>query len=489
MKYKYYLYIAIGFLLSACQIEDENAPSPDEAFIKYFGELTSYEAKDIEIVYDVIGVNPIGLVVFGTQVSENGDTDFFVLRTDLDGNLIDSVSLGVSDTLAIFDEEGEFVPGGDTLADDWTGDGVADRFRAEETAGQIHVINDFRNGRPGFAIIGTSSITINALGISDWKQFSFGFLDADLNPVTFDGDSLIAFADATEDEFLDFLGNDIIQLNDGSFLLVGAREIDRGGGDSDFDNYFLKVNPVLERIVFEETQGIAGDDEEDIAMRAFEKSNGNLVMIGHSNTPSLRGENFGSNGTNVFYLETDENGTPFNSAAYGIDDSRDPTDATVYNETVSDVIKSSSGFSIVGTSSTSGNEEFAFIMNLSNNGVYLNGSNHHFSAYNDESNTLETLGKGITQSIDNKLIMLGQYLSFNSGNLSRGGEGMFVKFSQGSAPVAGAESFFGLADGNDTVVDAVTLPDGKIVAVANVDFGGGVKLISIIKLNDDGSLD
>ena len=66
---------------------------------------------------------------------------------------------------------------------------------------------------------------------------------------------------------------------------------------------------------------------------------------------------------------------------------------------------------------------------------------------------------------------------------------MFVKFSQGSAPVAGAESFFGLADGNDTVVDAVTLPDGKIVAVANVDFGGGVKLISIIKLNDDGSLD
>ena len=203
----------------------------------------------------------------------------------------------------------------------------------------------------------------------------------------------------------------------------------------------------------------------------------------------LEGENGGFNGTNVFFLETDINGTPINSAAYGIDDTRDPTSTTVYNETVNDVIKSASGYSVVGTSNTTGNEQFAFIMNLSNSGVFLNAASHHFSAFNEGTTTLQTSGEGITQAIDNKLIMLGQYLSFNTGNLSRGGEGMFVKFSQGSVPVEGAESFFGLADGNDSIVDAVTLPDGKIIAVANVDFGGGVKLISIIKLNDDGALD
>ena len=278
MKYKHYLYIAIGLLVSACQIEDENAPSPDETYIKYFGDLTSHEASDIEIIYDVTGETPEGLVVFGTQVSDFGDSEYFILRTDLEGNLLDSVAFGLSDTLDI-DEDG--------FADDWTGDGIPDRFKAEESAGQIHHVRDFGDGTSGFAFIGTSSITINALGVSDWKWLTVGFLDNDLNPITFDEAPLLSLFDASPDELLDFVGNDIIQINTGGFLLVGGREFDRGGGDSDFDNLFIRFN-FQDGLVFEETQGIRGDDEDDILVRVFQKQNGNLVMIGNSNTPSFR---------------------------------------------------------------------------------------------------------------------------------------------------------------------------------------------------------
>ena len=220
-------------------------------------------------------------------------------------------------------------------------------------------------------------------------------------------------------------------------------------------------------------------------VRAFEKSSGNIVMLGYSNTPSQLGENGGVNGTNAYFLEIDPNGTPVNFAAYGLDD---PADGRIYNEQVNDAIKTSFGYSLVGTSNTSNDEQFGFIMNLSNNGVFLSANSHDSSTYNTENNTLQTLGNGVVQASDNSLILLGQYLNFSTNNLLRGGEGMYVKFDQAAKPVAGGENFFGLSDGNDEVVDAVVLPDGKIVAVANVDFGGGVKLISIVKLNDDGSL-
>ncbi|WP_370090377.1 hypothetical protein [Ekhidna sp.] len=473
MRYLFQIIIA-SLLIVSCQIEDENAPAPDETYVKYYGELTSYEASDIEIIYDATGEVAEGLIVFGTKLTENGDTDYFILRTDLQGNLVDSISFGYSDTLDI-------QPFGspDGLADDWTGDGVKDRFRADEFAGQIQPINGF-----GYAIIGSSSITINALGVSDWRWLTFGFLDLDLEPIRFLNDTLLARISDSGDQ-LDMVGNDIILLSSGGFLLAGGQEFDRGGGDTDFDNYFMKLN-FDDGIVFESNQGISGEGEDDILVRVFEKSNGNLVMIGSSNTPSLLGENAGVNGVNVFYLETDENGTPVNSAAYGIDN---VNNNVVYNDQVNNAIRLSSGFGIVGTSSTSQNQRFGFIMNLSNNGIYLSGNSHDSSLYNTESVTLQNTGRGIVQAPDNDLVMLGQYTSFTSGTNSRGGEGMFVKFDQASNPVEGAESFFGLSDGNDNIVDAVTLPDGKIVAVANVDFGGGVKLISIIKLNSDGSLD
>lgn len=456
------LLILTTLIVVSCQIEDENAPKPEDAFIKYYGELTSYEASDIEIVYDASGEVPEGFVVFGTVTLDDGNIDYFVLRTDLDGNLISSNSYGFVNQTDI----------------DFTGDGNADGFVGQEIAGQIEPIPS-----GGFIIIGTSSITQQgAIDISDFRILTLGILDSDLNLAS---DTLIALVSEPGNVDLDLEGRDVILLNDGSILVAGCKEFDRGGGISDKDNYFLKFN-FTDGIIFEQTQGVPGDGEEDEISHVFEKANGNLVFLGTSNTPSQLGENGGNNGSNVFFLETDPNGTPLNSVAYGFDN---PSNNVVYNEKVNNAINSASGFSVVGTSTTTQNQQFAFVMNLSNNGILLSSNSHDSSAFNTESTKFQTIGEGITQGLDNNLIILGQYPSFTSGGLSRSGEGMFVKFDQGGEPVTGAESAFGLSDGNDNIVDAVTLPDGKIVMVSNVDFGGGVKLISIIKLNTDGSLD
>lgn len=445
----------------SCQIEDDNAPTPDETFIKYYGELTSYEASDIEILYDATGEIAEGLVVFGSKTSVRGDKDFFVLRTDLQGNLIDSISYGYENQ----------------TGRDFTGDGNPDTFEADDKASQIQPLPG-----GGFLTIGTSTINENVLNISDYQLLTVAALTNDL--ALQDEDSILVLASEFGNVDLDLVGNDIILLSDGSFLIAGAVELNRGGGVVDFDNYFLKLN-VNTGVVFENEQGELGQD--DILVRAFEKANGNLVCIGYSNTPSLLGENNGINGTNVYYLELSPNGTPVNFASYGFEDTREDNDI-VYNEQVNNVIETPWGYSVVGTSNTSQNEELSFVMNLSNNGIYLSGSNHYNSIYNPSGTTLQTQGFGITRSLNNDIIMVGKYSSFVTETESRGGEGMFVRFDQSAQP-SGNESFFGLTDGDDTVVDAVTLPDGKIAAVANVDFGGGVKLISVIKLNADGSLD
>ncbi len=468
---KYIVQIIIfSSLVLACQIEDEDTPAPDDSFIKYYGELASYKASDIDIIYDDSGEILEGFIIFGTKTSPRGDDDYFILRTAPDGTLMDSTSFGVSDVLDLDD---------DGVADDWTGDGNPDRFNTHETAGQILPINGV-----GYGFIGSSSVNISALSISDWKGLSFGFLNESLQLIN---DTL--FFDLSRNsngDFLDIIGNDMILLANGEeILLVGGQEYGSGSA-IEFDFFYRKINYAGEDILHYR-RGLTGMDEDDILVRAFEKPNGNLVMIGNSQTISSNGENMGDNGMNVLYLETDSHGTPINSASYGFDDS---SNNTVFNEEVNNVIKTSFGYTIVGTSNTSQNQEFAFIMNLSNNGIFLSGNTHNNSVFNTENNVLQTRGRGVVQTVGNNLILIGEYPSFSTSEISsRSGEGMFVKFDQAANPIVGTETFFGLSDGNDVLVDAVVLPDGKIVAVGNINFGGGVTLISLIKLNDDGTLE
>lgn len=472
MKQLSLLFVLVA-AITACQIEDDQAPSPNESFIKYYGDLTGYVARDIEFLYD-----SSGFVVFGDVTADDGSTDYAILRMDLDGNLIDSVYFSLDLPLFGLDVDG---------------DGQPDSLRGDDNAGKIVVTPD------GYALVGTTLLNNNSFGVTNLSVGTFSFFD---NQLTRDRDQTIPiFAiDNLDGEQLDQIGSDLLITRDGGILIMGSREMDRGGGVSDFDFYLIKIrlqqNGVGIDTVFEQTIGIPGNGQDDILVRGFEKADRNIVLIGHSFDVSDLGENGGDNGRNVTFMELNSAGQIINSNSYGFEN---PGDAVVFNETVSDAIQTPSGFAITGTTTLSTERSYAFFMNLNANGQFIAGDtlSSAFRLSGNPRTSIETNGIGIAQGRDSDYIILGQYPDFNFdmnindptiASESRAGEAMFMKVDQFGVPIAGLETFYGSQNGSDFAVDALTLPDGKIVVLANVDFGGGIQLVSLIKTNDSGNL-
>lgn len=485
MKKLYYI-IIIALIFQSCQIEDDATPRPEDAYIKYYGELASYEARDIELVYE--GSEPSSVIVFGSKLTSRGDNDFYIQRTDLSGNLIDSITFGFNtiidtdeDGISDFDlnEDGEFEPVDEALEDIFIGDDIP---------GKITITND------AILIIGSTSISANLPGrtISDWRQLVFTAFPLNTDFNTIDRESIAVLPIAAERDsdnpnstVLDLEGKDIIALSDGGILLVGSKEFDRGGF-TDFDNYFLKLQLSTDRrsVVFEKNLGVSGTNEDEEAIRVFEKTNGNLVLIGSGNTSSRLGENNGNNGRNAYFIELDPNGNPVNRRYYGVDHF-DPANTAVFDETVTNAIQAPSGYIIVGTSTSSQNEVYGFAMSLGYNGEHLSSASLPSLDYGG----LQTRFMGVTQARDNGVVLVGQYPGFIANEIGKSGEALFMKVDQSLISIPGNESNFGLTDGNDEFVDAVTLADGSIIVAGNIDFGAGIKLISIIKLNDTGNLE
>lgn len=462
MKHFFNIFFVI-VLFQSCQIVDDASPSPEDAYIKYYGELTSYEAKDIELVTE--GGQPSGLVVLGTQLNPDpaiDQLDFYVLLTDLNGDTIRSKSFGL--TVA----DGDVI-GSDTLnLPDLNQDGNDnDVIRGSAISGKITAVNS------GFFVTGTM--------IFNGQHFlAVVSLNANLDIVEF----VLREADGANTN-LELHGNDFIQLAGGGIVIVGKEENLNGG--QNFDSYIIKIDN--SGVVFEKSIGVAGTGEDEEAIRVFEKANRNLVLIGSGFTNSRLGENNGNNGQNAYFIELDPNGNPVNSRYYGVDDP-DPENTAVFNETVTNAIEVPSGYIIVGTSTTSQNETYGFIISLDHNGGFISRASLQSTEFvGTDLGGLQTRFMGVTQARDNELVIVGQYPAFTSNGIGKSGEALFMKVDQALIPVPGNESNFGLTDGNDEFVDAVTLPDGSIVVVGNIDFGAGTKLISVVKLNDTGNLE
>lgn len=483
MKNTLIIFIA-SITICSCQIEDEFTPSPEDAYIKYYGELTSYRATDIEIQEEA--GEPTHLLVLGSKLTQHGDDDLFLLRTDLFGNIVDSVSFGFN---TIIDADRDGVPDFD-IDQNGTFD-ENDVFRGNDTPGKLLVTNEF------IFVVGTTSITanLNNRTISDWKQLILAIIPRSANLGELNNESLSLLAFASERNInnpnstvLDLIGNDIVSLQGGGLLLVGSQEIDRGGGITDFDSFLIKIQLGLNSpILFERTLGVELDGEDESIIRAFEKDNGNIVLIGHGYSSSRLGENDGNNGRNVFFTEVDPNGTPITSRYYGVDHI-DEANTAIFNEEVKDAIDVGNGYIIAGTSSTSQSESFGFAMNLNENGDFIAGGSLPSGSFLDGNTALQTAINGVTETIDNELILVGRYPGFSTASAAKSGEALFMKVDQSIDQVEGHEANFGLTDGDDEFADAVTLPDGSIVVAGSMDFGAGTKLFTIIKLNDTGSL-
>lgn len=460
-------YIPIIFSLVSCQIEDKNAPTPNESFIKYFGELADQEAADLEPIWNADSSDVEGYVLFGTQEIDGQSKDYYVAVTDPNGQLVRTVSFGFQLPFQGLSIDGDSEP---------------DVVLANESASRIHTIPN------GYVVVGTSTISSfvgqtttgtpnRSVEIPDLSFATIGFLDSELNLL---GDRVFPVfgdVDILNDVQLDLIGNDIIPLADGGFLLIGGKETDT---DLDFYARRFSIEGSDITVTWERTFGLKGGGLDDVFVKGFEKSNNNLALFGYSEDLGTEGEQ----GTNVTFMELNENGNIVRSNSNGIDDNG----VIIAEDIVTDVVEKSGGYLVVGTS-TSNDSTSAFFMDVNTRGI-TSSKGVFESEFVLNGRALETEAAGVAQSQTNDFIIVGSYPSFRTTDTdSRAGEAMFTRLDQSGSKRTGFEKNYGLGDGNDSAQDIVLLPNGKMVIIATVDFGGGVKMISLIKLNDTGELD
>ncbi|MEP1096272.1 MAG: hypothetical protein ABJG78_14245 [Cyclobacteriaceae bacterium] len=449
-------YIAALSLFISCQIEDDNAPGPEESFIKYLGVIADQEAKDIEPIYADDGVTLDGFVIFGTQKQADSlDSDYYIVRTDALGNI---------ETTATID------PNGAVEGLDLDGNDQDDVLTGNEIAGQIEVLPG-----GGFIAIGSTSVTDQAKDLTDFRFISLVVLDAELNVLR----EVTAFNEnSTRTTPLNLEGNDITVLSDGSLLIVGAIET----LDGDTDYYYRKLDGGTDAISFTKTLGLAGAANDDVLVRAFETDKQTIALFGYSE----RIGNAGQIGTNVSYVEVNQNGNPTGgSGNFGIPDTVDASNVLrVFNDVLTDVVEKPGGYMAVGTATIDASS-FAFFMDIDFDGI----SRRKGRLLSEFDPTLTTKAFGVSTTITNDFVVVGQYTNFRFGLEQRGEEAMFQRINQVGEKVEGFESNYGLGDGNDNAADVITLADGKIVVATTIDFGGGIRMIGLIKLNDTGELD
>lgn len=463
MKKLFYISIILSFV--SCQIEDKNAPQPSESFIKYFGELADQEAADLEPIWNADSSDVDGYVLFGTQEIEGQSKDYYVAISDANGHLVRSKSFGFR--LPV-----------DGL--DITGDGVPDSVFADESASRIHAVPN------GYVVVGTSTIssivgqTTNggnrSVEILDLSLATIAFFDGELNLL---GDRVFpVFGDVNifNDQQLDLFGHDIIPLADGGFLLIGAKETDT---DLDFYARRFSISGTSITTVWERTYGFKNGGLDDVFVKGFEKSNNNLALFGYSEDLGAEGEE----GVNVTFIELNQNGNIVRSNSNGIEDSS----PFLAEDILEDVVEKAGGYLAVGTSTTNDSKS-AFFMDINAQGIAVSkGVLQSDFQLNEEG--LQTMGTAAAQTQSKDFIIVGNYPSFRTDTETRAGEALFARLDQSGVKKTGFETNYGLGDGNDSAEGIVLLPSGKMVVIATVDFGGGVKMISLIKLNDTGQLD
>lgn len=446
MKNIFYFFIFLS--LVACQIEDKDAPTPSESYIKYFGEAnTSYDMVDMEVIYDANDSTMINSVIMlGTRQQEDARSDIYLVKTDAIGTFI-------ADTAYSFDLDSDDVATHLSRAGD-----------------NILVVGNTSTSPPG----GLNGVI--------WNEFT-----TDLTPVSQphpDTTLYSIFTDPTNPTRIS--ANDMIQTNDGNFVMVGNYITQSG----DQQYYRLKIDATQKGNISYPSSASnsdpalvwffsAGVGAEDDLVRVFEEDNGGLVFIGNSSFSDIDG----NGGVNVIVINATSTGSTSNRRSYGFNLNENSPNAT---DKMADAIAKQGGYAIVGTS-TQGNSSQAFFIDTGAPSLrrLLTSS----FTLNDVGIKTEALG--ITQGANNDFMIVGRYPDFridtSKGQENKRTEAMIYRTDQFGLPIAGLETNYGLILGDDKAVVAKTLPDGKILVGATIDFGNS--LMSLLKLNDSGQLD
>ena len=287
---------------------------------------------------------------------------------------------------------------------------------------------------------------------------------------------------------INIIGNDVIEISDGGLLYVGAI-IQRGK----MDFYYAKhegsnINSIVwKRPASSVTRNNGSLDSDDVMVRAFEDTD-EYVLFGYN----FRGSQEESE-TNVFFQKVSkDNGFPVSSNAVGI------SNRGGNSEVLNSVIKYQGGYAAVGTSSVTltSEERFAFFMNFTNSGIIKtktgtsNGINNVIDTNIDTTNNdIVSEAYGITQTKSGNFVVVGKYPNLGLNTILRNDEIMFININQDGESIEGNERNYGIAEGNDTSNDVITLPSGGVVVLTTIDFGASISLISLMKLSKSGNLD
>jgi len=428
MKYQPYLLLFVISLLIACSTESEITPA--DFFVKYYGTQDEQRATDFQ-------VNDAGqFIVFGTRkFDDETANDFYLLKIDEQGNLINSVTLGIEDTA-----------------------GNANN----ELACRIKVIDE------GYLIVGSTAQLDEAL-IPLQRLLYWAHLDENFEVVT-------QVIDTVNGGVGDLEGTDIYFTSGDSVLISGysdAFENNQSGQPEDGTTKLFVGKWSLDGALgWKKTYGFAGSNDE--AKAVFEKPNGDIIIFGVTDEVGSNGEG----GQNVVVYQLNRYGTsPVGQVPrYGFEG----------DDELNRVVSIAGGYALVGTSFV-GNISNPFIMILDNDARMVSKDNLVFEVDFNPGDPFDGIGLGVTRAANNDFVVVGRVLDYEDENdLAKNNEMMFIRTTQSGQQISESLKNFGLVAGNDEAISALTLDDGAIVVLGTSDFGSGVTLITLMKMNADG---
>ncbi len=417
------LILISAIVLASCSSSDD--VSPGDAFIKFYGGNASYVLKDMILTSDQSGV-----VFFGNKTIAGDVSTFFTLLADIDGREISRLEY------RILEDEG-----------------VVGFSEFNMQASRIAAIDN------GYLVVGTRLFidqndplsTPRPLAI--WGELNASFeLVGDWNVV---GDSVNAF-----------YGIDITQSIDGGVILSGYTDVN---GTNDF--FYRKFGGTEDEWSRIQTRP-ASDDR---LVRALPYSDGSIVLVGRTDTPSDDGEG----GVNIERTVVSTNGTILNSQIYGL------SDATNSNrdDYPTDMIAIAGGFAVVGTS-TGTSESKPFLLR-----VDLTGASSDDALYSTEFLNRNAGATGLARTSVNDYFVIGTVEDFvTDGTSEQRGDEVLTMLTDQDGSIKGTWNTYGLINGNETGVRVLKAPDGSMLVGSTYDFGSGLFQFALLKMNVEGEL-
>jgi len=418
---------------------------PEETFVKYYGDNSNFQLKDM--IHRADGEPGVVMLAqrLGEVVANDGNSeerqDFYLVMTDGNGNALIEKRMPVTLPSAEIEPVNSITPAKITS--------VSEGYLVVGS-----LLSDKKDGSGGFLENEFASVIV-------WARLD--------NQLELAGGAWNIIGDSTHN----YYGSDIVPTSDGGVLIAGYNDVNASN-----DFFYTKIGGSENE--WTRTQVRSGSD--DRLIRALPTNAGQFALFGRTDILSEDGES----GANVERTVINQEGVITNSLVYGI---TWPDGTEQLWDIPSDVVETPGGFTIVGTSYTS--EILAtgapFLMNvdltggLSTEVSYVEDLNPEFSG----NVSVEGGAFGVARGLDNDFMLVGEADGFE-GDVELGKQAMIFGADQAGQRET-AIRLYGLVNGDEAAYRAVVTNNGILVG-AVYDFGSGANQLALLKVNRTGEL-